>query len=47
MSDDTIYATKLVIFIILTVFGVIGVVLRIREGYEEARKKRLEAEKKP
>lgn len=31
MSDDTVYALKLVVFTILIVLGVVGFVVRLRE----------------
>lgn len=43
MSDDTIYAVKLVVFSILIGLGIIGVILRVRESQAEKKNE----EKKP
>lgn len=39
MSDDTIYAVKLVVFSILIALGIVGFVLRLKESKAEKEKK--------
>lgn len=38
MSDDTVYAIKIVVFSLLILLGVVGLVLRLREVKAEKEK---------